>query len=123
MAPFLATTQSPSTIGLASVATNLSPDLAVFVVIVDVVQTAIDLPAAKVTTCGVGVGGGGGAGLLNDGEEELFDPEDDAPGFDDPPPVFEAIVLPPCPDVWPVAESVGEALVIAVSGVGLAAAN
>lgn len=72
----------------------MSPDLAVFVVMVEVVQTDMALPAARVTTCGVGVGGGGAAGLfiiVDEGEvEETFDPGEPAPGFDDPPLAFDA---------------------------------
>ena len=55
-------TQSPSTIALASTALNGSPDLLLFVEIVEVVNTAIGVPALSVNVRGGGGGGGAGAG-------------------------------------------------------------
>jgi hypothetical protein len=76
---------------------KLSPDLAVFVEIVELVQTEIGVPAASVKTRG---GAGGGALTGDDEPVDEFRPE--VPGFDelpegdeteDPPPGFVAAEL------------------------------
>ena len=107
VAPFLATTQSPSTIGLANEPVKLSPDLEVLVEIVELVQTEIGVPAASVKTRG----GAGGATAAEDGTVPGFDelPEDEAAGL---PPEFAAAGL--AATVEPSAPVAGEAAGLAV---------
>ena len=102
---------------------KLSPDFAVLLEIVEVVQTEIGVPAASVKTLG---GAGGGAGADDVGEDgfrlEPLPPEDADPELDPPPDDAE---VPPelTPPAFPAA-SVGEGTTLGSTvGVGEALAR